>query len=137
MPYSFKDVAFGKKVAESADRPTLMFFRHAPFLQVCRSSRCTQSLQEAWNCWMVAPSALLTSTALGRGKCYSAKAGNIGMVLRRSVVQGLSSLQQPDVNLCCQGLDAPPKVSLLMNTLDPIAERALVLQGTDAPLKVP
>lgn len=51
---------------------------------------------------------------MGRGKCYSAKAGNIGMVLRRSVVQGLTSLEQPDVNLCCQGNDAPPKVSLYL-----------------------
>ena len=50
---------------------------------------------------------------LCRGKCYSNKTGNIGMVLRRSVVQGLSLLQQPDVDLCCQGADAPPKVTLV------------------------
>ena len=30
VPYSFKDVALGQKVAQSADRPTLLFFRHAP-----------------------------------------------------------------------------------------------------------
>ena len=80
-------------------------------------------------------SATLTSSALGRGKCYSAKAGNIGMVLRRSVVQGLSSLQQPDVNLCCQGMDAPPKVSLLFKNLGSQREVHLCCQGTDAPSK--
>lgn len=30
VPYSFKDVALGQRVAQSADRPTLLFFRHAP-----------------------------------------------------------------------------------------------------------
>lgn len=32
------------------------------------------------------------------------------MVLRRSVVQGLSMLQQPGVDMCCQGVDAPTQV---------------------------
>ena len=39
VPYSFKDVAFGQKVAQSADRPTLLFFRHAPSLEPCLNCR--------------------------------------------------------------------------------------------------
>ena len=33
------------------------------------------------------------------------------MVLRRSVVQGLTLLRQPGVDLCCQGVDAPTQVN--------------------------
>ncbi|BDA47928.1 probable arabinosyltransferase ARAD2 [Coccomyxa sp. Obi] len=46
-----------------------------------------------------------------RGGCYSKKPGNVGLVLRRSVVTGLRELGEADVDLCCHGADAPPKVA--------------------------
>lgn len=45
-----------------------------------------------------------------RGGCYSNKPGNVGLVLRRSVVTGLREVGEKDVDLCCHGPDAPPKV---------------------------
>ena len=47
-----------------------------------------------------------------RGSCYTKKAGNIGLVLRRAVVQGLQVMGDEDVDVCCSGADAPAKVRL-------------------------
>lgn len=47
-----------------------------------------------------------------RGSCYTKKAGNIGLVLRRAVVQGLQVMGDEDVDVCCSGADAPPTVRL-------------------------
>ena len=45
-----------------------------------------------------------------RGSCYTKKAGNIGLVLRRAVAQGLRVMGDDDMDVCCSGADAPPKV---------------------------
>ena len=45
-----------------------------------------------------------------RGSCFTQKAGNIGLVLRRAVVQGLQVMGDEDVDVCCSGADAPAKV---------------------------
>ena len=47
-----------------------------------------------------------------RGSCYPRKAGNIGLVLRRAVVQGLQVMGDEDVDACCSGADAPAMVRL-------------------------
>lgn len=72
-----------------------------------------------WSCWLLIwhglPALLwshgIVQMLLCRGGCYSKKAGNVGLVLRRSVVTGLRELGEADVDLCCHGADAPPKVS--------------------------
>ena len=49
-----------------------------------------------------------------RGNCYTKKAGNIGLVLRRAVVQGLMVMGDDDFDVCCSGTDAPPKVGVFL-----------------------
>ena len=45
-----------------------------------------------------------------RGNCYTRKAGNIGLVLRRAVAQGIRVMGDDDMDVCCSGADAPQKV---------------------------
>ena len=45
-----------------------------------------------------------------RGNCYTKRAGNIGLVLRRAVAQGIRVMGDDDMDVCCSGVDAPEKV---------------------------
>jgi len=64
-----------------------------------------------------------------RGTCYTKKAGNIGLVLRRAVAQGLLVMGDDDMDICCSGADAPPKVIIVMHCWPKAVEAQKVHQN--------